>query len=341
MRAMVLHEYGRVLTMEDVSDPSCGSAEIVMKVEGCGICFTDVKIVTGQLSAFIELPHIPGHEIAGTVVEVGKDVRGITIGQKGVCYFLIGCGDCDRCRNANENLCYSLTRIGFEFPGGYAQYVRFPAYSFCRFDEDIPFERMAILPDAVATPYHALTRLARLAPGETVLIVGIGGLGVHAVQIVRLMGGTVIAADVKGEALEMAREYGAAMVINTGERNPLEYVKEQTHGRGVDVVLEGVGSPETIAWTLPSLRKGGRLIIMGYDPVTPVPINVMDMHNNEWSVQGTKVSNKQELTEVIRLVEQGKIVPVVSRVVTLEEANEGLLGVRERRIAGRTAMKVS
>jgi len=341
MRAMVLHEYGRELILEEVSDPSCGSAEIVMKVEGCGMCYTDVKVVTGQLSDFIELPHIPGHEIAGRVVEVGKDVKGIEVGQKGVCYFLIGCGDCDRCRTANENLCYSLTRIGFEFPGGYAQYVKLPAHNFCGFDEDIPFERMAILPDAVATPFHALTKLARLAPGETALIVGIGGLGVHAVQIARLMGGKVLAADVKQEALEMAREHGADMVINTRARSPLEYVKEQTHGRGVDVVLEGVGSPETMAWTIPAMRKGGRLIIMGYDPFNPVPINAMDMHNNEWSIQGTKVSNKQELAEVIRLVEQGKIDPVVSQVLPLEDANEGLQGVKERRVTGRTAMKVS
>ena len=341
MKAMVLRQYGKPLVLEEVDDPSPGPTDIVMRVACCGMCFTDVKIVSGQLSSFITLPHIPGHEIAGTVVDAGSDVKGIDVGDKGVCYFLLGCRDCELCRTGRENLCYNITRIGFELSGGYAEYVRLPAYSFCRFENEIPFEGMAILPDAVATPYHALNSLARLRPGENVLVVGVGGLGIHAVQIAKLMGAEVIAADLRQPALEMALEYGADHVIRTKGSDPLYAVKEHTKGRGVDVVLEGVGTRDTIEWSVPSMRKGGRLIVMGYDPLNTVQIQLMDMHNNEWSLQGTKVSNKQELVEVIRLVEEKRIRPVVSRVVSLGEANEGLKGVSNREVIGRTAMQVS
>ncbi len=338
MKAMVLREYNSPLMYEEVPQPLPKRTEIVVRVHACGMCFTDVKIVTGQLSRFITLPHIPGHEIAGTVVEIGRDVKHVKVGDKGVCHFLLGCGDCELCRRGSENLCFSLSRIGFEHPGGYAEYVAMPEYSFCRFEAEVLFEEMAILPDAVATPYHALNRLAGLKPGETVLIVGVGGLGIHAVQIAALMGATIIAADVKKDALETAKAFGADHLIDTNAGDPLREVKSLTDGMGVDVVLEGVGSESTMAWTLPSLKKGGRLVVMGYDPVHPVPVHLIDIHNNEWSIRGAKVSPKQELVEVIRLVENTKIRPVVSARYSLRDANEALKQVQARKITGRTVL---
>jgi L-iditol 2-dehydrogenase len=115
-------------------------------------------------------------------------------------------------------------------------------------------------------------------------------------------------------------------------------VMSLTGGKGVDVVLEGVGKESTMTWTLPSLKKGGRLIVMGYDPIHPVQVNLMDMHNNEWSIQGAKVSPKQELVEVIRLVERKNIRPVVSMRFGLKDANDALDGVRTQKIAGRTVL---
>jgi 2-desacetyl-2-hydroxyethyl bacteriochlorophyllide A dehydrogenase len=336
---MVLREYDRPLVYEDVPEPSPKRNEIVVKVHACGMCFTDVKIQTGQLSGFITLPHIPGHEIAGTVVEAGEDVKGVKVGDRGICHFLLGCRNCDLCRRGSENLCLGLSRIGFEHPGGYAEYVAMPEYSFCPFEgEETSFEKMAILPDAVATPYHALNRLAALKPGETVLVVGVGGLGIHAVQIAALMGATVLAADLKKDALETAKAYGADHLVDAGSGDPLGAVRSFTGGTGVDVVLEGVGKASTMAWTLPSLKKGGRLIVMGYDPVNPVPVNLMNIHNNEWSIQGAKVSSKQELVEVVRLVEKKKIRPVVSVRFGLKDANDALNGVRSQKVMGRTVL---
>ena len=338
MRAMVLEHYNSDLMQRVVEDPEPSDLDIVIAVRACGICHTDVKIVTGQLPASIILPHIPGHEIAGEVVEVGRGVKDIHVGDKGVVYCLVTCGTCELCRTGRENLCFSIRRLGFELPGGFADLVRLPAANFCVFESDIPFEQMAILPDAVATPFHAMEKLARLGMGQRVLIVGIGGLGIHAVQIAVKKGAEVIAADINDSALDLAMTFGAAWRINTAKEVPLEKIREISHGGGVDLVIDGVGRRETVEWSLRALKKGGHFIAMGYDPVNPVPFPMLDMHNNEWTIHGTKASTRQELKAVIHAVERGQIRPVISRRIPFESVNEGLALIRKGEAQGRTVL---
>lgn len=338
MEAAVLEEYGSRLALREIPDPVPAEDEIVLRVKACGMCYTDVKIVDGQLAAAIRLPHVPGHEVAGEVAEVGRQVKGLRVGDRGVCYFLLGCGDCEMCRTGRENLCFSITRLGFELPGGYARYVKLPARNFCRFESHPAWESMAILPDAVATPYHALNNLVRPRLGQAVLIVGVGGLGLHAVQIAARMGARVLAADTNEESLIAARRFGAELACNPLREQPGEAILEHTGGHGVDVLLEGVGREESLRWTLPLLKKGGTCIIMGYDALRPVPISLLGMHNNEWRVIGAKVSTRQELGEVVRLVERGVLQPVVSRRIPLRAVNEGLAAIRGGEVQGRTVI---
>lgn len=338
MKAAILKEYNKNLVLEDREIPKPRSNEIVIKVANCGICGTDVKIVTGQLPHIITLPCIPGHEIAGNVVEVGSDVKNVKIGDKGIVYFYIGCGDCEMCRTSRENICYSIKRLGFELDGGFSQYVKLPAYNFCPFTNDLACEEMAILPDAVATPYHALKRLGNVKIGQTVLIVGVGGLGIHALQIAKLIGAKIAAADLRDEAINRAESFGAELLINSKRENPYEMIMDWTEGKGVDVVLEGVGKKETFEWSLPSLKRGGRLLIMGYDPINSLPISPLQMHYHEWSIMGSRVSTKQELMEVIQLVEQGKLKPVTAKTIPLEEVNAGLEEVKKGENIGRIVL---
>jgi 2-desacetyl-2-hydroxyethyl bacteriochlorophyllide A dehydrogenase len=257
----------------EVETPSIGEEEVLIQVKACGLCYTDLKIQRGEIPPpIVTLPHTPGHEVAGIVVDVGKRVQGIRKGDAGVLYIYVPCKRCEPCLIGRENLCPDLKRIGFELPGGYAQYVKAPAYAFCPFDKGFSFEEMSILTDAVATSYHAVVALAGVRPGQTVLIVGAGGLGIHGVQIAKLCGAKVIVADKKEKALRLAEQHGADHVVSAG-KSPLETVREITHGMGVDAVLEFVGSKETIAWSLPSLRKGGKLIIVGYVPGQPFPLD--------------------------------------------------------------------
>jgi len=341
MKAMVLGEYNSSLVLENVNDPCPLDNEVIVKVKGAGMCYTDIKIVTGQLSKFITLPHIPGHETAGEIIQTGKNVKHLKPGMKGVVYSIISCGQCIYCKSGNENLCINTRRIGFEENGGFAEYVKLPAENFCPFKSSTSFEKMAILPDAVGTPYHAFKKIASPGPEKSVLIVGAGGLGIHAVQLAKHMGAFVIVCDVKVESLELAKKYGADICINTlNNKDIVKNVREMSGGWGADIVLEGVGRENTFSWSLYCLKKGGTLIIMGYDSVSRIPLSFIDMHNNEWKIAGTKITTRQDLMEVIDLVDSGIIEPVVTEVISLSEVNEGLDLVRNHRVAGRVSIKI-
>ncbi len=340
MKAFVLREYNENMVLEDVEYPQPGFSDIVLKVKACGVCFTDIKLMTGQIpSSIVPLPIRPGHEISGEVVSIGSEVKNISIGQRGTVYHYVNCRDCEMCRTGQENICFFLKRLGFELSGGMAEFLKIPAYNFCPFDEHLVCEEMAILPDAVGTPYHALKTVAEIKMGDRVLIVGIGGLGVHAVQLAALMGAKVIAVDRKREALELASRFGADVVIDSSFGNPLDKVMEITKGGGVDKVIEIVGTPQTLEWSLRCLKPRGTLVIVGYDPSHPFPISTIEMHYKEWKILGSRAVTKQELLEVIDLVERGKIKPVVSQVVPWTKANEALKVVQEGRAIGRTVLK--
>ena len=338
MKAMVLREYNRPMELAEMEIPRIDGDEILLRVKACGVCQTDLKIFKGEIPPpMVTLPHVPGHEVAGEVVAVGEKVSGIQKGNSGILYIYLTCHKCDWCLSGQENLCQGLKRVGFELPGGYSEYLRVPSYAFCPFDQGLAFSEMAILSDAVATAYHAIASLADVKMGQTVLIVGAGGLGIHGVQVAKLCGATVLVVDRKPKALELAGRFGADFLIQ-GEKNPLERIREITRGKGADAVIEFVGSRETLAWSLPGLKRGGKLIIVGYAPGNPFPLDTMAMHYNEWEIKGSRLCNKVELLQVIRLVEQGKIKPVVSRTLPFEKANEALEALKMEDTTGRIVL---
>lgn len=339
MRAFVLREYNRKMSFEKVEDPVPGPLDIILRVKACGICGTDLKIVSGKIPPpIVTLPHTPGHEIAGEVVVVGSAVTDVKIGQRGIAYFYIGCKDCEMCRTGRENVCFSIKRLGFELPGGFAEFVKMPAYNFCPFDESMSFHQMAVLPDAVATSYHALKTMADVKVGQDVLIMGVGGLGIHAVQIAKLMGARVFAVARRPDPLKLASESGADFVIDSSDPDGQKRISSLTRGNGVDVVIENVGSLQSFQWSLPCLKRRGHLILVGYDPSIPLPINGMEMHYNEWTISGSRTSTKQEVMEVIDLVQKGRIKPVIYRELNWERANEAIQEIQKRTGVGRTVL---
>jgi propanol-preferring alcohol dehydrogenase len=339
MKAFVLREYNREMSLETVGDPVPGPFEIILRVKACGVCGTDLKIVSGKIPPpIVTLPHTLGHEIAGEVVAIGSAVQNVSVGQKGIAYFYIGCKDCEMCRTGRENVCFSIKRLGFELPGGFAEFVKMPSYNFCPFSDGGSINEMAVLADAVVTSYHALKTMAEVKAGQDVLIMGTGGLGIHAVQIARLMGARVIAVARRESPLKLASELGADFVIDSSEEDSSRKVLEITQGRGVDVVIENVGSSQSMKWSLPCLKRRGHLVLVGYDPSDPYPLNAMEMHYNEWIICGSRVSTKQELLEVIHLVERGKIKPVVSQLFNWKQANEAIKEIQKKTGVGRTVL---
>ena len=338
MRAMRLEGYNTPLVLREFPNPQPGPGEVLVKVAACGVCRTDVKILRGEIPPpIVNLPHTPGHEPAGEVVAVGSGVHGVNAGDRVVVYFYLNCGRCEMCKKDRGNICFDIKRLGFELPGAYADYLMVPANNVIPIG-DLYYQLAAVLPDAVAVPYHAIRHQARVEPGQDVLIVGVGGLGVHAIQIAKLEGARVIAADVDEEHLDLARRLGADAVVNTRAGDPSGQMKRLTDGAGADAVIEIVGTPESLAWTLPATKRGGRLIIVGYAPGRPWPLDTMAMHYNEWEVIGSRVETKAELAEVVGLVQAGKLRPVVSRTFPLAEANEALAEVAAGRITGRCVL---
>jgi 2-desacetyl-2-hydroxyethyl bacteriochlorophyllide A dehydrogenase len=339
MKGMMLKEYGQPFVMVELDQPPLGAKDVLVKVKACGICGTDVKIRDGLVAApIVVLPHVPGHEVAGEVAAVGSGVTDFKVGDRVTVYLYITCGECVHCRTGRENLCLNLKRLGFEVYGGFADYVVVGSRQLLHIGADMPFEQAAVLPDAVAVPYHAIRRQAKVQVGDKLLIVGLGGLGIHAVQIAKAAGVEVIAADISDEKLELGREYGADHLLNPRQGDPLSAIRSLTGGVGVDAVIENVGSAESLAWSLPATKNGGKLVIVGYSPGKPFPCDSMGMHYHEWEILGSRLSTKQDLAEVIDLVQRGLVKPLVTRRFALEAVNEALEELAGDRILGRAVI---
>jgi len=340
MKAMVLEHFEERMVWRDVPHPRIGLQEVLVRVRANGVCATDLKMIEGQVPT-VTLPHVLGHEVAGEIAEVGDAVEGLQTGDHVTVYPTWGCGSCDPCRKGVENLCLRAPRTGFESDGGFAEYMRTRGRNAVKIDDSMSFEEAAILPDAVAATYHALVQRARVQVGETVVIVGVGGLGIHAMQIARIMGARVIAADVVADKLQAALDFGADAVVNSREEDLPARVKAITAGQGADLVVECVGGstlPDILRESISCLRLGGRLLVVGYMYGQPLSVDSADLIYGQWSILGTRASTLQDVVDVARLVENGKLKPVVSERLALEQANDALAVLRESSPLGRIVL---
>ena len=340
MYAMVLEQFGHPLGWQEVPEPVIGAGEVLLRVRANGLCATDLKIAEGLVPT-VSLPHIPGHEVAGEVAAVGAAVPGLQPGDHITVYPTESCGFCDYCRRGRENCCSNAPRTGFELNGGFAEYMRVDGRNAVKIAPSVPWAAAAIIPDALASVYHALTARARVQAGETVLIVGIGGLGIHAIQIALLLGARVIAADIDPDKLSGAAEFSPVALVNSRQQDLPQQVRELTDGWGADVVVETVGG-NAVAAALPesisSLRLGGRLAVLGYNYGIPLAVDTADLIYGQWSILGSRASTLQDVVDVARLVEQGRIKPVVSEQYPLQQAEQALARLRENPPLGRIVL---
>src|SRR4051812_31148963 len=267
MKAMVLHGFGQPLKLEEFPRPKIGPADVLVRVRACGIGLTVVNLIAtpGRVTAY---PRIPGHEIAGDVVEIGAAVRTVTIGQRVTNHFYLTCGQCKQCRAGRETLCLSPRgNIGAATDGGYAEFVALPERNAIAIPDGVSYVDAAVASDAIATPYHACHKEARLGPGDSVLIVGAGGgVGVHMVQMAKLCGARVLAADIGDDKLALAKAMGADEVIDARSGQFADAAKVLTQGLGVDAAIDIVASRSTLEGSLQALAMGGRLVIIGAQP---------------------------------------------------------------------------
>jgi acryloyl-coenzyme A reductase len=338
MKAMVLEKFGEPMVLREVPEPRIESGEILLRVRACGLCGTDLKIFDGHVNT-VQLPRIMGHELAGEVAEIGKAVEGWKVGDHGVVHIYVTCGNCYYCRTGRENNCNrGRKRIGFEDDGGFGEYVRVPAGNLCKISREIPLEEACILSGSVATPLHGIRTQGRLKAGETAVMIGIGGLGIHTLQLAVVMGARVIAVDIAEEKLEAARRFGAEETIHSSRNDFVAEIRRLTDGEGADLIVEIVSGsqlPSILEESVKALRLGGRLVLLGYQYGQLFSLDPAKIVYDEIEIIGSRASVRQDLMDVISLVERGKVKPVISERFPLGKANEAFVKLRKSPSLGR------
>jgi propanol-preferring alcohol dehydrogenase len=304
--------------MHDVPVPTIGPRDVLVAVKAAGICHSDAHYRLGR-SRVDPLPLTLGHEVAGVIEAVGPEVDHLKAGERVCIHYMATCGYCEHCQRGNEQFCTSGKMIGKYRDGGYAEYISIPARSVFVLPPEIPFEQGAVMMCSSATSLHAL-RKARLSPGETVAVFGVGGLGLSAVQLARAFGARqVFAVDIKASKLALAQQLGA-VPVQAADVDPAEVIRRLTGGKGVDVAIELIGLPATMEQAFKSLSIQGRLAIAGITEHTFEIAPYKDLINREAEIIGVSDHLAQEIPQLIEWVRQGALdlSRVITRTVPLE-----------------------
>lgn len=339
MKAVVLHELGgpELLRVEQVATPRPDDGEVLVRVEACGICYHDLLTRSGKLGQ-VPLPLIPGNEIAGEVVEVGRGVHHVQPGTRVAVYPRLFCGACRHCLAGRQDLCRNSGTIGTDAAGGYAEFLTLPARNLVPVPAGLDPTAAAIAACPIGTSLRAAHGVARLALGETVLITGAGGgLGLHQIQIAKLLGATVIATSSSPAKEAMLREAGADHVVVSPDLRFGRAVWELTGKQGVDVVLENVVSG-TFEDSLRALGPHGRMVVLGNVQVVPVPLNPGLVIARRLQVFGSGNCTFAELELALRLLADGRLRPVIGLVAPFHDASRAHALIEDRQVVGRAVL---
>jgi alcohol dehydrogenase, propanol-preferring len=339
MRAVRLERFRQPLVIrDDAPEPTVGPGEVLLRVIASGVCGTDVKIWRGDLPD-TPTPLIPGHEIAARVEEYGPGSNGPAVGSRVVVLHHLHCGDCMRCRSRSSNLCDNLRgRIGFDHDGGWADLLVVPSRNVLGIPEGVPATKACVVPDAVATVWRAVLRVGALEPGEGVVVVGAGGLGLAACQIAERNGGEVVAVDVSAEKLELARGVGARHAALPGEAR--EAVRELPGGEA-RLVLDCAGTPEASSLAVGLLGKAGRLVQVGYAKETVIQAPAAEVALRELRILGCRAASIEDVGEALNAVGCGLVKPLIGEIHPLEHAQTALELLIAGAAGGRQVLVVS
>ena len=321
MKAIIFSQHGgpEVLRYAEVADPKINATEALVRVRAVALNHLDLWVRRGLPGIAIPLPHIPGSDIAGEVVKVGELVTRAKVGQRVLLAPGLSCGQCPQCLSGIESLCRRYTIFGYMVDGGCAELVRSPEANVIPIPGDLSFEEAAAVPLVFLTAWHMLITRANLRPGEDVLVLGAGsGVGSAAIQIAKLIGARVIATAGSEAKLQKARELGADEVINHSKQNILDEVKRLTERRGVDVVIEHVG---TATWesSVASLAPNGRLVTCGATTGYEGRVDIRYLFSRHLSILGSYMGGKAELHAVLKVIGQRKLRAVIDRTMPLAQ----------------------
>jgi len=335
MKAAVIHEYKQPLSIEDAPMPKPEADEVLIKVEACGVCHSDLHIAEGdwaQLQRVIKRPLIPGHEVVGRVIEKGAAVTELQVGDRvGVAWTNWTCGECELCKEGHENLCSHQAITGASVDGGYAEFIKAKASFSLKVPENLSSEEAAPLFCAGVTVYRAIKN-SGVKPGQRLVIFGIGGLGHLAVQIAKTFDAQVIAVDISDDKLEFARALGATTTFNAATEDAVKVIRKMG-GAHVAVVTSGAKKVNDQAFY--AMRSSGRLVVVGM-PAEDLSFPAIMMR--EVQIGSSATGTRQDLREVLDLAAAGKVRCTIET-RPLEAINEVFEQMRQGKITGRVVVQ--
>jgi alcohol dehydrogenase, propanol-preferring len=348
MKAARIIKTKEPLEINDISIPKPKSDQVLVRVESAGVCHSDLHLweggYAGPQGVFmkvedrgVKFPLTPGHEIAGTIEEVGESVRGFSKGEEVLVYPWIGEGTCPACRIGEENICDSPQSLGIYQDGGYSEWVLVPSHKYLVKLQGLDPNSSASLACSGLTAYTAVKKTGA-QPGQTLIIVGAGGLGLMAVQLAKAITNARIAiVDIDDKKLAEARRLGADETINSAAGDPVKGVKDITNNLGAETVIDFVNNGKTAPNSLNMLRKRGRLVMVGLFGGS-LELNLPLVPLRAFTLTGAYTGKFADLVELVGLAKMNKIQSLVSRKFTLDQANTALEELKAGKIIGRAVI---
>ena len=336
MRAAIYREFGGPITIEELPDPIPPADGVIIEVRASGICRSDLRGWEGH-DPDIVLPHVPGHELSGVIVAIGREVTRSVIGQRVTVPFCGGCGRCGMCESGHTHICDNATQPGFTTWGSFAEFVSIEHadVNIVQLPDEVGFPAAALLGCRFITAYRAVVERAEVNSGEWLAVHGCGGVGLSAVMIGAAIGARVVAVDIDPRALDAARRAGAEHTVDASLDDPVEAIRRLTDG-GAHVSVDALGSAVTVGNSIRGLRKLGRHVQPGLfqGPTTAIPMN--DVIGRELTLLGTHGRAGHRIPDLLDMVVAGGLQPdrLLGRSITLDEFPAALMAMRTNSAPG-------
>ena len=338
MRAAVVTEFGAPLELRETPVPEPAFDEVLIDVASCGVCHTDLHAARGDWPTKPVLPFIPGHEVTGSIVEIGPGVSHLNVGDRvGVSWLNSACGRCSFCLSGRETLCPYQTNTGYSVNGGFAEYVVADPNYVGHLPKNIEFAEIAPVLCAGVTVYKGL-KVTDTKPGDWVAISGIGGLGHMAVQYAKAMGLNVAAVDIDDDKLDLARKLGATITVNAKNQDPATVIRKETCGGAQGVLVTAV-SPKAFEQAIGMVARGGTVSLNGLPP-GGFPLDIFGIVLNGITVRGSIVGTRLDLQESLDFAADGKVRATIAT-AKLDDINAVFDRMRKGQIEGRVVLEIT
>lgn len=336
------------LIVSESDNPKPLGTQVLLKVKSNGVCHSDLHLWEGGYDLGdgeflkvtdrgVKYPVTPGHEIVGTVKEIGEDVSDVSVGDDVLVYPWIGCSDCPACKAGNENLCDTPKSMGLFQNGGYADHALIPDSKYLARLDGVDPDAATSLACSGLTAYTSIKKANQNSP-EFLVIVGAGGLGLMGVQIAsEITSAKIICVDLSDEKLETAKKMGAHYAVNSKDPEAVQKIMSICNDKGADSVVDFVNAPPTVKMGLAVLRKRGNLVLVGLFGGS-IDLSLVTIPLKSLTIQGAYTGNYNDMVELLALARKGTINPVISKRYSLDEANSALHDLKERKILGRAVI---